>query len=186
VEEEPDSADPVSYQNAVRHPKLGPKWSEAIREEVHSLHSNYTWDYIRPEDVPSGVKTISFKWVFKTKQLSGGGIRYKARLVIRGYEQIPGVDFDETFTPVAKLSSLRMLLALAAIHDWEIDQMDIVTAFLNPEVDGDVYMVMPDGVEVPAGGPWVCKLCKSLYGLKQAPRLWYEHIDNFLRPLGLL
>jgi len=186
VEEEPDSADLVSYQNAVRHPKLVPKWSEAIREELHSLHSNYTWDYIRPEDVPSGVKPISSKWVFKTKQLSGGGIRYKARLVIRGYEQIPGVDFDETFAPVAKLSSLRMLLALAAIHDWEIDQMDVVTAFLNPEVDGDVYMAMPNGVEAPAGGPWVCKLRKSLYGLKQAPRLWYEHIDNFLRSLGLL
>jgi len=81
------------------------------------------------------------------------------------------VDFDETFAPVAKLSSLRMLLALAAIHDWEIDQMDIVTAFLNPEVDGDVYMAMPDGVEAPAGGPWVCKLRKSLYRLKQVPRL---------------
>jgi len=117
VDEEPDSADPVSYQNAVRHLKLRPKWLEAIREELHSLHSNYTWDYIRPEDVPSGVKPISSKWVFKTKQLSGGRIRYKARLVIRGYEQIPGVDFDETFAPVAKLSSLRMLLALAAIHD---------------------------------------------------------------------
>ena len=79
-----------------------------------------------------------------------------------------------------------MLLALAAIHDWEIDQMDVVTAFLNPEVDRDVYMAIPDGVEAPVGGPWVCKLRKSLYGLKQAPRLWYEHIDNFLRSLGLL
>jgi hypothetical protein len=186
VEEESDSADLVSYQNAIRHPKLGPKWSEAVRKELHSLHSNYTWDYIKPEDVPVDVNPISSKWVFKTKQLPGGGIRYKARLVIRGYEQIPGVDFDETFAPVAKLSSLRMLLALAAIHDWEIDQMDVVTAFLNPEVDGDVYMAMPDGVEAPAGGPWVCKLRKSLYGLKQAPRLWYEHIDNFLRSLGLL
>jgi len=96
------------------------------------------------------------------------------------------VDFDEILAPVAKLSSLRMLLALAAIHDWEIDQMDVVTAFLNPEVDGDVYMAMPNGVEAPAGGPWVCKLRKSLYGLKQAPRLWYKHIDNFLRSLGLL
>jgi len=64
--------------------------------------------------------------------------------------------------------------------------MDVVTAFLNPEVDGDVYMVTPDGIEVPAGGPLVCKLRKSLYGLKHAPRLWYEHIDNFLRSLGLL
>jgi len=106
VEEEPDSADPVSYQNAVRHPRLGPNWSEAIREELHSLHSDYRWDCIRPEDVPSGVKPISSKWVFKTKQLSGGGMRYNARLVIQGNEQIPGVDFNETFAPVAKLSSL--------------------------------------------------------------------------------
>jgi len=82
------------------------------------------------------------------------------------------VVFNETFAPVAKLSSLRMLLTLAAIHNWEIDQMDVGTTFLNPEVDGDVYMAMPDGVEAPAGGPWVCKLRKSLYGLKQAPRLW--------------
>jgi len=173
-------------KNAVRHLRFGPKWSEAIREELHLLHSNYTWDYIRLEDILSGVKPISSKWVFKTKQLSGGGIQYKARLVIRVYEQIPGVDFDETFALVARLSSLRMLLALAAIHDWEIDQIDVVTAFLNPEVDGDVYMAMPDGVEASTGGPWVCKLCKSLYGLKQAPRLWYEHIENFMRSLGLL
>ena len=190
MEEESDSADPVSYQNAIGHPRLGPKWSEAVREELHSLRSNYTWDYIKPEDVPAGVNPISSRWVFKTKQLPGGGIRYKARLVIRGYEQTRGVNFDETFAPVAKFSSLRMLLALAAIHDWEIDQMDVVTAFLNPEVDGDVYMAMPEGIEAgqeaPAGGPWVCKLRKSLYGLKQAPRLWYEHIDNFLRSLGLL
>jgi len=186
VEEEPDSADSVSYQNAVRHLPIGPKWSEAIREELHSLYSNYTWDYIRLEGVPSGVKPISSKWVFKTKQLPGGRIRYKARLVIQGFEQIPGVDFNETFTPVAKLSSLRMLLVLAAIYDWKIDQMDVVTAFLIPEVDGDVYMTMPDGVEVPAGRPWVCKLRKSLYGLKQAPRLWYRHIDNSLKSLGQL
>jgi len=126
VEEEIGSADPESYQNAVRHPKLGPKWSEAIREELHSLHSNYTWDYIRPEDVLSDVKPISSKCVFKTKQLSGGGIRYKARLVKRGYEQIPGVDFDETFAPVAKLSSLRMVLALAAIHDWRLTRWTLL------------------------------------------------------------
>ena len=86
VEEESDSADPVSYDNAVEHPKLGPKWSEAVREELQSLHSNYTWDYIRPEDVPAEVNPISSRWVFKTKQFPGGGIRYKARLVIRGYE----------------------------------------------------------------------------------------------------
>jgi len=82
VEEEPDSADPVSYQNAVMHPRLGLKWSEAVQEELHSMHSNYTWDYIRLEDVLLGVKPISSKWVFKTKQLTGGRIWYKAKLVV--------------------------------------------------------------------------------------------------------
>ena len=115
--------------------------------------------------------------------MPGGGILYKARLVIRGFEQQAGVDFDETFAPVAKLQSLRMMLALAAVHDWEIDQMDVVTAFLNPKVDGDVYMPLPQDIE--ADKPLFCKLRKSLYGLKQAPRLWYEHIDQFFRSLGL-
>ena len=84
---------------------------------------------------------------------------------------------------MAKLHSLRMILALAAVYDWEIDQMEVVTAFLNPKVDGDVYMALPQGLE--ADKHLVCKLRKSLYGLKQAPHLWYEHIDHFLRSLGL-
>jgi len=147
------------------------------------LAQNSTWDYVGLEDVPAGVTPISSKWVFKTKELPGGGIWYKARLVIRGFEQQAGVDFNETFAPVAKLPSLRMMLALAAVHDWEIEQMDVVTAFLNPKVDGDIYMALPQGIE--ADKPQVCKLRKSLYGLKQAPRLCYGHIDHFLRSLGL-
>jgi len=184
VEEEPmDSADPVFYRDAIAHPRLGQKWSDAVGEELQSLAENSTWDYIRLEDVPAGVTPISSKWVFRTKELPGGGIRYKARLVIRGFEQQAGIDYDETFTPVPKLQSLRMMLALVATDDWEIDQMDVVTAFLNPKVDCDVYMAQPEGIE--SGEPRVCKLRKSLYGLKQAPRLWYEHIDQFLRSLGL-
>jgi len=168
VEEEPmDSADPVSYWEAIAHPRFGQKWSDAVDEELRSLAENSTGDYVGLEDVPAGVTPISSKWVFKTKELPGGGIRYKASLVIRGFEQQAGVDFDETFAPVAKLQSLRMMLALAAVHDWEIEQMDVVTAFLNPKVDGDVYMALPQGIE--ADKPQVCKLRKSLYGLKQAP-----------------
>jgi len=128
-----------------------------------------TWDYVGLEDVPAGVTPISSKWVFKTKVLPGGGIRYKVRLVIRGFEQQAGVDFGETFAPVAKLQSLRMMLALAAVLDWEIEQMDVVTAFLNPKVDSDLYMALPQGIE--ADKPQVCKLTKSLYGLEQAPCL---------------
>ena len=115
VEEEPmDSADPVSYWEAIMHPRFGQKWSDAVDEELRSLAENSTWDYVGLEDVPAGVTPISSKWVFKTKELPGGGIRYKARLVIRGFEQQAGVDFDETFTPVAKLQSLHMMLALTA------------------------------------------------------------------------
>jgi len=94
-----------------------------------------------------------------------------------------GVDFDETFAPVAKLQSLHMILALAAVHNWEIEQMDVVSAFLNPKVGGDVYMALPQGIQTDK--PQVCKLRKSLYGLKQVPRLWYEHIDHFHTSLGL-
>ena len=151
-----DSADPVSYRDAITHPRLGQKWSDAIGEELQSLAENLTWDYVRLEDVPAGVMPISSKWVFRTKELPGGGIRYKARLVIQGFEQQAGIDYNETFAPIAKLQSLRMMLALAAIHDWEIDQMDVVTAFLNPNVDGDVYMAVPQGIE--SGEPHVCKL----------------------------
>ena len=148
VEEEPmDSADPVSYREAIAHPRLGQKWSDAVDEELRSLAEISTWDYVRLEDVPAGVTPISSKWVFRTKELPTGGIRYKARLVIRGFEQQAGIDYNETFAPVAKLQSLRMMLALAATHNWEIDQMDVVTAFLNPKVDGDVYMALTQGIE---------------------------------------
>jgi len=131
-----DSVDPVSYREGIEHPRLGQQWSDAIDAEVRSLAENSTWDYVRQEDIPAGIKPISSKWVFKTKELPGGGNRYKARLVIRGFEQQLGVDFDETFAPVAKLQSLRMMLALTAIHDWEIDQMDVVTDFPNAKIDG--------------------------------------------------
>ena len=178
-----DSADPVSYWEAIAHPRFGQKWSYAVDEELRSLAENSTWDYVGLEDVPAGVTPISSKWVIKTKELPGDGIRYKTRLVIRGFQPQVGVDFDETYAPVGKLHSLHMMLALAAVHDWEIEQMDVVTVFLNHKVDSDIYMALPQGIE--ADKPQVCKLRKSLYGLKQATRLWYEHIDHFLRSLGL-
>jgi len=115
VEEEPtDSADPVSYGEAIAHPRFGQKWFDTVDEELRSLAENSTWDYVGLEDVPAGVTPISSKWVFKIKELPGGSIRYKARLVIRGFEQQAGVDFAETLAPVAKLQSLRMMLALPA------------------------------------------------------------------------
>jgi len=126
---------------------------------------NCKWDRVRAEDVPPNTPPLSSRWVFKTKELPDGGIRHQAWLIIRGCVQTAGLDYDadEIYAPVAKLQSLRILLALAAIEDCEIDQMDVVTAFLNPEIDGGVYMKIPDGL--PSTGQ-VCKLRKSLYGQK--------------------
>jgi len=153
--------------------KSHPLWTKTLRGTTPGL---------KTFQAPAGVKPISPKWVFKTKPLPEGGIRYKARLVIRGFEQLAGVDFGETFAPVVKLQSLRMMLALAASHNWEIDKMD-VSPFPKP-VDENVYMAMPEGIEAGRNGPRVCKLKKSLY-VKQAPRLLHKHIDEFFRFHGL-
>jgi len=108
-----------------------------------------------------------------------------ALLVIKGYEQ---TEFVETFAPVAKLVTLRMVLALSTLHGWEIDHMDIVTAFLNPPVNRDIYMFLPDAIDWLDSAKPVntifCKLNKALYGLKEAPRLWYDHIDEFLQSIN--
>lgn len=185
-------ADPKTFRAATNHPRLAAQWLDGIRDELYSLAANNTWEYLAADSVPAGANILSSKWVFKTKVAANSSIRYKARLVIRGFEQIGGVDYDETFAPVAKLVSLRMLLALSAQQDWNIEQLDVVTAFLNPAVDGDVYMEVPQGLEymdadhktqIPASTQ-VVKLRKALYGLKQAPRLWYQHIDHFLQSIG--
>ena len=106
--------------------------------------------------------------------------RYKARLVAQGYSQTEGIDFNETFAPVAKFASIRALLALAAIYDLEIHQMDVKTAFLNGDLEEEIYMVQPEGFVVSGKEQLVCKLNKSLYGLKQASRAWYQKMDQAL------
>jgi hypothetical protein len=172
-------------------------WQAAMREEYSSLLENKTWETCERRDAhQTGKHAIGCKWVFKTKTNADGSLRYKARLVIKGYEQVPGEDFDETFAPVARLETFRLVLALAAANGLQIHQMDVVTAFLNPDIDGEVYMELPPGVEnswlwpestdqiqeIPHDA--ICRLLKALYGLKQAPRLWFKHIDSFLKKLG--
>jgi hypothetical protein len=155
---------------------------------------NETWEYIPEGSIARNAKIIGCKWVFKTKMNPDGSKRYKARVVIKGYEQS---DYGETYTPVAKLVSFRMMIALAVFHGWELDQMDMVTAFPNPPVEGDVYMELPKGfleyltISTTPGHKQglvkqgsICKLKKALYGLKEAPRLWHAHIDRFLHSLG--
>ena len=131
--------------------------------------------------MPNKVKPISCKWVYKVKTRSDGSIeRYKARLVARGFSQQYGLDYEETFSPVAKITTIRVLLALAACKSWSLWQMDVKNAFLHGELDKDIYIEQPRGFESKIHLDYVCKLKKALYGLKQAPRAWYGKIGEFL------
>lgn len=158
------------------------KWEQAMQEEYKSLMDNGTWELT---SLPKNRNAIGCKWVFRTKRdATGDVIRYKARLVAKGFSQIEGVDFHETFAPVAKFTTIRCILAIGAAMDLEMHQMDVKTAFLNGELDEDIYMVQPEGFVQPGNENLVCKLNKSLYGLKQSPRAWYQKIDTFLVHIG--
>jgi len=157
-----------------------------MQDEFASLLQNHTWDYV--DLVPAEAKSIGCRWVFRKKINPDGSVRHKARLVIKGYEQIPGVDFRDTFAPLAKLTSLRLILGHAILNGWETHHMDVVTAFLNPRIDNSVFMDLPEGIEYLAELPHritACHLKKAFYGLKEAPRLWYQHINSSLKSVGL-
>jgi len=125
--------------------------------------------------------------VFKIKQGANGEVeRYKARLVARGFIQTYGVDYDETFAPVAKFTSIRCILALAALEDLKIHQMDVKTAFLNGELEEEIYMEQLQGFVHQGGEHLVCKLHKSLYGLKQSPRAWNQKLEAFLKSIEFI
>jgi Reverse transcriptase (RNA-dependent DNA polymerase) len=157
-------------------------WEEAANAEMQSIRDNQTWT-LAP--LPVGRTAIGCKWVFKVKLKSDGTVdRYKARLVAKGYSQQEGIDFSETFAPVARFSSIRILLALGAHYDWEIHQMDVKTAFLNGELEEEIYMEQPEGFIEKGKENLVCRLRKALYGLKQAGRAWYEKIHAALIKLG--
>ncbi|HEV7736248.1 MAG TPA: reverse transcriptase domain-containing protein, partial [Chlamydiales bacterium] len=171
------NGDPTSYKAAMRTPEAG-LWMEAMKEEIKSQQENGTW-YLT--DLPEGRKTIKCRWVFLTKRdLQGNPIRYKARLVAKGFTQQAGIDFEETFAPVARLDSLRFLLALAAALDWEIHQIDIKTAFLNGELEEEIYMEQPEGFVVEGQEDKAGRLVKSIYGLRQASRRWHQHLRQTL------
>lgn len=172
------------------------KWKLSIAEEYDALDSNDTW-YLAV--LPKGVKPLKSKWVFKIKtDEDGKPVRYKSRLTIKGYVQRHGIDYWETFSPVAKLISLRLFFAIATQFNMNLFQMDVNNAFLNAELKENIYMELPEGYDLEsfleglpsdhevkrAGVHVVLKLNKSLYGLKQAPREWYLNVSSFLKRIG--
>ena len=136
------------------------------------------WELVRPDELPKGANVLPCKSVFKIKLDEHGNIaQYKARVTPKGYRQKPGLDFFQTYARTGQYKTLRVVLSLVAKWDHELAQFDVPTAFLNAEVEEDIYMELPDGYQQPG---MVCKLLKSLYGLKQAPRNWDKLIDKFI------
>lgn len=162
---------PESYDDAING-VYGKEWLEAINDELASIKKNNTWTLV---EKPVNVKLIGAKWVFAIKNLNGGP-KFKARLVAQGFSEVEGVHYDETFSPVIRYSSLRMLLAFSVENDLKIRHLDVKTAFLNAELKEDIYL-RPKNIDTQGK---VCKLNKALYGLKQSSRCWYQKINNVL------
>ena len=160
-------------------------WLKAIDSEMESLYTNQTWILVPRSEARN---LLSCKWLFKIKDVVNddgtNGVKYKARLVTRGFEQQYGVDYEETYAPVVKLCTLRTFLAIVAHKSLHCDQMDVKTAFLYGDLDQDIYMEQPEGFVHPQYPNHVCKLQRALYGLKQAPRQWHAKIDEFV--IGIL
>ncbi|GAA0145952.1 transmembrane signal receptor [Lithospermum erythrorhizon] len=173
--------EPICYQEVIGR-KDEHEWMEAMREEMNSLQKNKTFTLV--EKVPNQ-KVLKNMWVFKLKMEDGKPKpRYKARLVVKGFAQRQGIDYDEIFSPVVKITSVRVVLGLVAVFNLEIEQLDVKTAFLHEDIDEDVFMEQPEGFVVKSKEHMVCKLNKSLYGLKQAPRQWYKKFNAFMEEYG--
>ncbi|KAL6322658.1 hypothetical protein AAG906_015344 [Vitis piasezkii] len=169
--------DPKTYKEAMASRDVA-FWKEAINDEMDSIMSNQTWELV---DLPPGSKPIGCKWVFRRKYHTDGMIQtFKARLVAKGFKQREGIDYFDTYAPVARTTSIRILFALASIHNLFVHQMDVKTAFLNGDLNEEVYMEQPEGFVLLGNENKVCKLVKSLYGLKQAPKQWHEKFDHVI------
>ncbi len=176
-----DDDEPISYSQAVTSSEAN-LWREAMNAEIHSMYSNGVWTLVDP---PDGIKPIGCKWIYKKKRGPDGNVEtFKARLVAKGYTQKEGIDYEETFSPVAMLKTIRILLSIAAALDYEIWQMDVKTAFLNGSLDERIYMTQPEGFVDNGQEGKVCQLLRSIYGLKQASRSWNIRFDETVKNYG--
>jgi histone deacetylase 1/2 len=174
------TTEPTTLEEALQSPHAN-LWRHAMDEEIASLAANNTWTM---QPLPPDVKPIPVKWVFKEKRDANGNIeRHKARLVVKGFHQREGIDYDQVFAPVSKYSTLRIMLAIATDQDLDIHHLDVKTAFLNGKLDEDVFIQQPPGYH--NGNPALaCKLNKALYGLKQASRAWHRTLKTKIESLG--
>jgi len=174
-----EAPEPKTYNEAMASLDAG-EWLAACEEEMH------TWKHLNMYDIvprPKGCKIIGSKWVFHIKRGPDSSIqKHKACIIAQGFTQVEGIDFDQTFTPVAKFSSLHTIFALAAKHNLEVHQMDIKAAYLNANLEEEIYMEAPPGFKIPEGH--VLKLKKGVYGTKQGGRVWYIEMSSTLTEMG--
>lgn len=164
---------------------LGDKnWKEAMDVEYNALMKNKTWHLVPPK---KGSNIIDCKWVHKIKYNADGSLnKYKSRLVAKGYKQWYGIDYEDTFSPVVKMSRIRIILSIAVSRGWSLRQLDVQNAFLHGILEEEVYMRQPLGYVDKEYPNYVCKLDKALYGLKQAPCAWYARLSTKLVTLGFV
>lgn len=173
-------SEPSSHQEAL----VDPSWHRAMDDEFETLIKNETWHLVPPR---KGLNVIDCKWVFKLKRKPNGSIdRYKARLVAKGFKQRYEIDYGDTFSPVVKPTTIRVLLSLAISKGWNLRQVDIQNAFLHVILNEEVYMKQPPGYVNSQFPHHLCKLDKSFYGLKQAPRAWFSRLSSKLLQLGFV
>ena len=178
----------VSKLNSIETPKTvqealrNDNWRKAMMEEMSALIKNNTWEVV---GLPIGKRKVGCKWVFPTKFRADGTLeRYKARLVAKGYTQTHVIDYHESFAPVVKMNTIRILLSLATNLDWSLQQLDVKNAFLHGDIEEEVYMEVPMGLEEKFEQGKVCKLKKALYGLKQSPRAWFGRFTKTMNSMG--
>lgn len=172
-----DNKEPGTYLEALEHSH----WKAAMNNEYQALLKNNTWTLI---PLPLGKKLLGCKWVFKLKRKLDGSIaRYKARLVAKGFNQVVGFDFSKTFSLVVKPTTIRIILSIDVSRSWKIRQLDVNNAFLNGDLQEEIFMTQPPSFERTSQQPLVCKLNKTLYGLKQASRAWFLKLKEVLQAL---
>ncbi|GJT16659.1 retrotransposon protein, putative, ty1-copia subclass [Tanacetum coccineum] len=176
-----DLNEPANYKAAMLDPESN-KWLDAMNAKMQSMKDNQVWRLV---DLPPDCKTVGSKWLFKKKTDMDGNVHtYNACLIAKGFTQLYGVDYEETFSPVADIRAIRILIAISPFYDYEIWQMDVKTVFLNGYLDEDIYMVQPEGFVDTKYPKKLCNLQRSIYGLKQASRSWNKRFDEEIKKFG--